>query len=54
MTDNEQAVINAAIHWLDIEDARRSGVPLDDKEPLQALRHALYELHNEHDGRYQA
>lgn len=52
MTDNEQAVIDAAVHWLDIESARENGVPVDDKGPLQALRDALYELHNEHDGRY--
>ncbi len=54
MTEAEQAVIDAAVEWLDVEDANNHGIPWSPKPKLQALRSAISELHNEHDGRYQA
>ena len=51
MTDNERAVIEAAVEWQHVREmfGKRSGWDVD-----HALSAAINELHNEHDGKWES
>lgn len=52
MTDNERAVIEAAVEWQHMREAYGAKSGAAELREVELTR-ALHELHNEHDGRWE-